>query len=292
MIERQQIQHFLAMCRHLNFSRAARECHISQPALTKSIRKLEATLGGDLFRREGSLTHVTDLAKAVSGHLQTIYEHERMAIRAAQDYLRMERSVVEIGILVTIGPQRFAHILQDFGNRFPGVEMRIAEGRLEPLAEKLMAGEIDVAILSKAMNFDERIDLVPLYKEQFVVIFKPGHRFEALNGVTLADVLQEPYLDRLACEFRNAMLAICEDRSLSISCQHRSEREDWIQGLVAANLGVALLPEFSVAAHGLKTRPLIDPPLKREIVLATVAGRRFSPPVAELLKSVKRVRWQ
>ncbi len=73
-MEMHQVRYFLAVARALNFTRAAEECNVTQPSLTRAIQKLEDELGGLLFRRERSLTHLTDLGRAVQPHLQRTYE--------------------------------------------------------------------------------------------------------------------------------------------------------------------------------------------------------------------------
>ena len=72
-MEMHQVRYFLAVCEALNFTRAAEACHVAQPSLTTAIKKLEAELGGELFRRERSRTHLTDLGKLMRPHLETIY---------------------------------------------------------------------------------------------------------------------------------------------------------------------------------------------------------------------------
>ena len=71
----------------------------------------------------------------------------------------------------------------------------------------------------------------------------------------------------------------------------RSEREDWIQIMVMAGMGICFMPEFSAVLPGLMTRPICDPPVTRTIHLATVAGRRFSPAVATFVKAIDRYQW-
>ena len=69
-MEMHQVRYFLAVARVLNFTRAAEECHVAQPSLTRAIKQLEAELGGDLFRRERNLTHLTDLGQRMLPMLQ------------------------------------------------------------------------------------------------------------------------------------------------------------------------------------------------------------------------------
>jgi DNA-binding transcriptional LysR family regulator len=82
-MEMQEIRHFLAISRTLNFTKAAEECHVSQPALTRAIRKIEEELGGLLFSREPNNIHMTDLGRLIEPHLTEIMAHAGEARRTA-----------------------------------------------------------------------------------------------------------------------------------------------------------------------------------------------------------------
>jgi LysR family transcriptional regulator, hydrogen peroxide-inducible genes activator len=131
----------------------------------------------------------------------------------------------------------------------------------------------------------------PLYRERFVVAFPPGHRFDSQNGVRLADVDGESYLLRINCEYKDQLRTLREERGIELRHVYRSEREDWIQTMVMAGIGIAFLPEYSVILPGLQTRPLLEPEVVREVSLVTVAGRRFSPAVATFVRALKSYRW-
>ena len=80
-MEMHQARYFLAVCETLNFTRAAEQCHVAQPSLTKAIKKLEDELGGELFRRERARTHLTDLGRMMKPHLEQVVESAQRATR-------------------------------------------------------------------------------------------------------------------------------------------------------------------------------------------------------------------
>src|SRR3954454_18713418 len=88
-MEMHQIRYFLAVCLTLNFTRAAEQCHVTQPALTRAIQKLEEELGGLLFRRERKLTHLTDLGNLVRPQLEQILKQSEQAHSAAKSFLQL-----------------------------------------------------------------------------------------------------------------------------------------------------------------------------------------------------------
>lgn len=91
-MEMHQVRYFLAVSETLNFTRAAELCHVSQPALTKAIKRLEEELGGELFRRERNLTHLTDLGRLMKPHLETILRANEAARADAEDFHSLERA--------------------------------------------------------------------------------------------------------------------------------------------------------------------------------------------------------
>ena len=106
-MEMHQVRYFLAVCDTLNFTRAAKRCHVSQPALTRAIKKLEEELGGPLFRRERTLTHLTDLGRMMKPHLAQSLACARAALVTAQDFRRLEKAPLNLGIMSPARQRRF-----------------------------------------------------------------------------------------------------------------------------------------------------------------------------------------
>lgn len=178
----------------------------------------------------------------------------------------------------TVGHIRLARFLAQFEHTHEGVELTVTEDVLSDLAAKLREGEVDVAILNGMGDLGETVHLHELYTERYVVIFPPDHRLSACDAIRLADLSDESYIDRLACEMRELVMEVCKEKSIHLYARFRSEREDWVQAMVLARIGFAFMPEYSVSLPGLLQRPLIDPPVERHVCLATVSlGIRSLP---------------
>jgi DNA-binding transcriptional LysR family regulator len=290
-MEMHQIRYFLAVCETLNFTRAAERCNVTQPALTRAIQKLEEEVGALLFRRERNLTHLTDLGRLMRPHLEQVLGGAETAKQAAKGFLKLDDAPLNLGVMCTIGPQRFMGFLAEFRQRHPGVELTLLESVPQRLSDLLMEGKLDVAVMAQPGTFAERFDVRPLYLERFVIAFPAGHRFEQRNALAVQDVDGENYLSRINCEYRDLLAQLCAERGATVHRVYRSEREDWIQTMVAAGLGVCFMPEYSASHPGIVSRPVVDPPVEREVSLITVAGRRFSPAVAAFVDAVRRYEW-
>lgn len=290
-MEMHEIRYVLAVCETLNFTRAAERCNVSQPALTRAVQKVEAELGGLLFRRERNLTHLTDLGRLLKPKLEEIYREAEAVKRTAKSFLALESAALKVGVMCTIGPLRFIGFLNRFRIDNPGIELTLVEGVPDRLSELLLAGEIDVALMAQPQAFDERLDARTLYREAFVVACSHGHRLAQKNAVALEDLDGEAYLLRINCEYRDRISELCQDHGSKLKHVWRSEREDWILTMVAGGMGVCFLPEYSATVPGVVTRRVADPEIVREVAIVTVAGRRFSPAVAAFVKASRAYRW-
>ncbi len=103
-MELHQIRYFLATAETLNFTRAAERCAVTQPALTKAIKKLEEELGGPLFGRERNHTHLTELGRAMRERLNVVHHGASAAKAAARKILNREKARLHVGVMCTIGP--------------------------------------------------------------------------------------------------------------------------------------------------------------------------------------------
>ncbi|HVY98046.1 MAG TPA: LysR family transcriptional regulator [Dongiaceae bacterium] len=290
-MEMHQIRYFLAVCSTLNFTRAAEQCNVTQPALTRAIQKLEEELGGLLFRRERKLTHLTDLGNLVRPQLELILKQSEQARTTAQSFLQLRDAPLRLGVMCTIGPVRFVSFLSRFGSDHPGIEVSLTENVPESLIGMLMDGSLDIAITTAPEEPNERLDFRRLYEERFVVAFPPGHRYEAMSAVPIKEIAGEAYLSRANCEYYERLENVLAEQMVTVEDVFRSEREDWIQIMVMAGMGICFMPEFSAVLPGLCTRPIVDPPVMRTVHLATVAGRRFSPAVGTFIKAIDRYQW-
>src|SRR5438552_8958680 len=140
------IRYFLAVSETLNFTRAAEACNVTQPALSRAVQQLEEEVGGQLFRRERNLTHLTDLGMLMRPRLQQIMATVGEVRREARQFLTLENAQIRAGIMCTVGPMRFTGLLADFQMRYPGISLELVEGMPSTLAEKLERGEVDVAV--------------------------------------------------------------------------------------------------------------------------------------------------
>ena len=290
-MEMHQVRYFLAVCETLNFTRAADHCGVAQPSLTRAIKKLEDELGGELFRRERSRTHLTDLGRLVKPHLESIYTASEAALVEAQDFQTLDKAPLRLGVMCTIGPGRLVGFFERLRRELPTLDLSLVERPGQQLIDEMMEGALDVALIGLP-SFPDRLDTRPLYAERYVIGFPSGHRFESMSAVPLKELDREDYLLRVDCEFMDHFDELGLPKPFEVNVKYSSEREDWIQAMILAGMGCSVMPEYLPLLPGLGTRALIEPEVHREIRLVTVAGRRFSPAVRAVSEAARRHDWQ
>ena len=290
-MELHEIRYLLAVGETRSFTKAAAACHVTQPALTRAIRKLEDELGGPLVSRERGNIHLTDLGRLLEPSLREMIVQASQAKRTAEGFLRLQGAPVRLGVMCSIGPVRFTGFLNRFRVSHPGVELTLTEGVSSGLKDLLRSGDIDVAVISDPDGFEPPHLARVLYEEPFALACGPTHPFTSRPALRPEDLEGQIYLQRIHCEYRDRLAQILADRGVEIRRAHRSEREDWIQSMVAADMGVCFLPSFSAMIPGLTLVPFVDPAVTREVCVVTIDRRPPSPPIAALLSALGRYAW-
>jgi DNA-binding transcriptional LysR family regulator len=290
-MEMQQVRYFVALAGTLNFTRAAEQCNVSQPALTRAIQQLEHELGGPLFHRERGNTHLSELGRMMLPYLQSVEESCRAARDQARAVKRLEQATLTIGTMCTIGPQLVSDLLVRFRTQHPNVEVRVIDTGAPEMLEKLQKGDLEVAIVGVPEELPDSLHQLPIFEENFVILLPPNHRLCASNPIRAADLDQEPYVSRSNCEVFEPVRQALVGRGVFLRQVFSSPRDDWVQGMIKAGLGLGFFPEFSVTDPDLVVRPLIEPSFTRTIYLATVRGRPHSPAVGAFVQEARRYPW-
>ncbi len=281
-----QIKYFVALCDSLNFTRAAEHCNVAQPSLTRAIKQLEDELGGALFHRERANSHLTELGRLMEPHLRQVLSEIEAAKDRARSARDLDQTTLTLGVMCTIGPTKLLELVANYRSKYPNVNLLVRDARGQDLQDMLLQGDLEVALFGLPEGIDERLHMIPLFEERFVITFAPGHRFEQLPVVRGADLTGEPYVARVNCEFTSyaGSRLLAAGGGTGAEVIYRSEREDWCLAMIGAGLGFGFTPEYAIEIPGIQTRPLIDPALSRTVNVATVRGRPYSPAVGAFVR--------
>src|SRR5579883_1723484 len=166
-MEMHQIRYFLALAEALHFSRAADRCNVSQPSLSRAIRKLEEEMGGALFERRPGSVHLTELGRHLQSHFQRALDYISAIKDEAAAFLTFRERNLRIGIMSAVFHPQFAFVLSKLSDRFPRVTLHIERGSADHLQSRLLSGEIDIAILCRRSVRAENVSISVLYEEKY-----------------------------------------------------------------------------------------------------------------------------
>jgi DNA-binding transcriptional LysR family regulator len=291
-MEMQQVRYFVTLAQVLNFTRASELCNVSQPALTRAIQQLEHELGGPLFHRERGNTHLSELGRMMEPYLATIHEQSKAAKEHALAAGRLDEATLTIGAMCTIGPQLITDLIIRFRTAHPNVELVVVDGSGPAMIEKLEQGELEIAIVGVPDELPETLHQLPIFEEPFVIVLPPNHRLCAHNPIRAAQLHEEPYVSRSNCEVFAPVRKDLNSRGIFMRKVFSSTRDDWVQGMIEAGLGLGFFPEYAVTNPNLVVRVLVEPGYTRTIYLATVRGRPHSAAVGAFVQEARRYPWQ
>lgn len=287
-----QIRYFLTVADTLNFTSAANACAVSQPALSKAIRNLEETLGADLFDRSTQQVALTEFSRTMRVHFERIEEIRRKALEAAKIATTKSIEPPDVGVMCTVGPARFSRFLESIRHEHPHIGVTLHDVTPAIIPELLLSGGLDCVICARAAKHDQRFKVLDLFQEKMVVAFAPGHRFAEHDTVPLSEIVKEPYLDRLHCEYRDDFMAYTKGSGLTLDVVLRSEREDWIRELLTLGLGVCVLPASSAASPAIDHRPIRDEITLRSLELVMTADAAMAPVLSDFCDAAANFDWR
>lgn len=290
-MEMHQVRYFLAVARTLNFTRAAEESNVTQPSLTRAIQKLEEEFGGELFRRERALTHLTDLGRMMLPFLERAHEAAQAAKNLAKGVGKATVAPLTLGVAAVLRGRHLNDALEEVGGALPGFQLKICTGDAEHLLQDLLKGDLDVLILAEPRDAHERLDVVELFRQLYAVAARSDH---------MVAVAETPALDHLSgigwvelggdvcAEFRE----VCMAGAVEPDFRHRAGTAADAAQMVEAGLGCALLPRDQRLPDGVVFVEVTGLEIARRVVLATVAGRRRAPAADAFIRAIKARGWR
>ncbi|MBI1170968.1 LysR family transcriptional regulator [bacterium] len=286
-MEMHQIKYFLAVTRTLNFTRAADQCNVTQPSLTRAIQKLEDEFGGLLFNRERSLTHLTELGRMVLPHLEQTYEAAEAAASLASSLGRAEVTPLVIGIARGLQSRALGEVLAAVARALPGLTLDLRNGTSEHLIEAALKGGIDLLLIALPETLHERLETWPLYQQRYEMATWAD---DGAPRPAAAEAAGRIWLD-CADDATALWRAVAGRLGLAPEFRHRVAGPDLAPDLVALRLGHAILPE-GTQAPGLRMVGFRDLELCQTIGLAAVAGRRRGRAAEAVVRAARARAWQ
>ena len=290
-MEMQQVRYFITLAKTLNFTRAAEECNVSQPSLTRAIHLLEAELGGELLRRERRQSHLTDLGQRMLPLMQQCYDAALAAKNLATAMKKNQIAPVSIAVSPTINISLFMAQLNELSRAYPGVQLKIKRSGGDEIGRLLKDGEAEIAIAGPLPDSWERLDQWPIREEQFDLIVNREHPLAKRDTVPVAELKGERFLRRTGCEMSAIVTRALAMHDVHAEDAHEVESEQDFFALLESNFGLAVGPATGSLPDKLVRRMIEGVDVKRSITIYGIAGRRRSPAGATLLNLLRATDW-
>jgi DNA-binding transcriptional LysR family regulator len=286
-----QVRYFLAVARTLNFTRAAEECNVAQPSLTRAIKLLEGELGGDLFRRERPKAMLTPLGERMFPLLKQCYDSAQSARALAALVNDGEVGTLKIAVSSTIELGLILSQVNELRKSFNEIELKILRGTGPQLVEYLKAGEAELGIAASIGAAWDRLDSWKLFDESFDMVFNRTHRLASQEEISLDDLKPERFLLRSHCEKCDELAELLRAKGLNADHRHEVSSDQDLVALLEANIGIGFLPRTVSAPQSLVRTAVKDIDLGRTICLYGVAGRQRTPVASTFMKMLRAANW-
>ncbi len=276
-MEFHQLRYVCAIAETGSFSRAAEHCQITQPSLSQQVLKLEEELGAKLFDRLGRSVRLTEAGRAFLPHARTILDQVGTARSSVAKKKEDFTGSVSVGVIPTIAPYLIPHYTAAFARKYPDAKLRIIEDMTPSLVESLRDLSIDIAILALPLRHKD-LEIYPLRTEPLFAVLPKDHPRAGDDSIAIKDLRKESFvLLRDGHCFRDLSIATCNRGRISPTIAFESGQFSSLLGMVAAGVGVTLVPEMAVDRNaGCSFIRLSDARATRTIVAATLRGRSLN----------------
>ena len=256
-----ELKYIVAVARERHFGKAAEACFVSQPTLSVAIKKLEEELELKIFERNATEISVTPLGEEIVRQAQTVLEQAASIKEIAKRGKDPLAGPLRLGVIYTIGPYLLPDLVRHVIDRTPQMPLMLQENFTVKLLEQLRLGEIDCAILAEPFP-DTNLAIAPLYDEPFLAALPHTHPLAKQAHITNEELKRETMLllGTGHC-FRDHVLEVCPEFARfsndteGIRKSFEGSSLETIKHMVAAGMGVTLVPRLSVPASALDGAP-------------------------------------
>jgi LysR family hydrogen peroxide-inducible transcriptional activator len=255
------LRYLVAVAHHRHFGRAAEACFVSQPTLSTQIKKLEDFLGVTLIERSHRHVMLTPVGEAVVAQAERILRGVDDLVQTAEQYRDPLGGDLRLGIIPTVAPYLLPRILPSIRKALPKLNIKLTEGQTSVITRMLREGELDAVIVALPVE-EEHVRAVPLYVEPFYFAASKQHPKADRKSVSLDDLEDEQVLllEDGHC-LRDQALSVCKGHRAVENTNFRATSIETLRQMVAANVGITLMPELAV---GPKTGPVRYIPFRGE----------------------------
>lgn len=281
------LQYFVKLAELKHFSKAAAACFVSQPTLSTQIRKLEEELEVTLVERAPRQVMLTQVGEDIAHrarHVLRDIEHIKTAARRSKN---PATGNLKLAIFPTLAPYLLPHVIPGIRQKYPQLRLQLAEEKTEDILKMLDQGHMDAGILALPIE-QHGLEMVTLFEEPFVMAMPSSHPLSDQQTITMQDLEGEELLllEEGHC-LREHALSVCDLAGAHERVDFHATSMETLRQMVAANVGMTLMPMLSVKppiplTENISLRPFAAPVPSRTLALVW----RSSSPLGSFLREL------
>jgi DNA-binding transcriptional LysR family regulator len=290
-VDVQALRVFVEVARREGFTRASETLHLTQPAISKTVKALEEELGTTLLLRERRKVRLTEAGRLVLERAQGILDGLRVIEEEVVELTALRRGRLRIGIPPIVGVVFFPPLLAEFHRAYPGVSLELREEGSHHIEALVMTGELDVGAI--VLPTDEKaFGTMPFVRDDLRAVVHPDHPLARRRSVELRELSDTPFvLYRPEFALHGHILEACARAGFRPTVVSESSHWDFIVAMVAANIGVALLPNTicrRLSPRQVRAIKMTEPRIPWHVAMIWRRDRHASPATRAWLDLARR----
>lgn len=283
-MEWEQLEYFQTLARMQHVTKAAKSLSITQPALSRSIARLENHLGVPLFDRQGRSISLNQYGHIFLRRVQAMMKEYTEGKEEIQALLKPDQGVVSLGFLHTLGTTLVPDLIGSFQQEYPNISFQLKQNHSYWLLERLKSGDLDLCLLA-SIKPENPIQWIKLWSEELFVFVPNDRPLASRESITLNEIAGERFiLLKKGYALRMTVDELFEKANIQPNIMFEGEEATTAAGFVAAGLGISILPDLKGLDQSKITKIRVSwPECQRVIGIAWIKGR-FLSPVAETFK--------
>lgn len=287
LMEWQQLEYFQKLANIQHMTRAAELLSISQPALSRSIARLEDELGVPLFERQGRSIILNRYGAMFLKRVNNIMQEYQDGLHEIQELVDPNRGEVSLGFLHTLGTNVVPDLIRLFRKEFPDIHFQLIQNHTHTQLKQLKSGELDLSLLA-AMEVEKPIQWTELWRDELYLIVPIYHPLAMKKSITLKELADESFiLLKKGYALRITVDEIFEKVGITPKITFVGDEVGTVAGFVANGLGFSLLPDGEeINPRKIAKIHISDVKCERIIGMAWAEGRYLSPAAKQFQKFI------
>lgn len=280
-MEFRQLQYFIEVAKREHVTEAAHELHVAQSAVSRQIANLESELGIQLFIREGRNVKLTAVGKILSDHATAALQEIDKAKRKIAEFLDPEHGTIRVGFTSSLAANPLPTVISAFRSRYPDIGFQLKQGAYKQLIDSVARGDIDLAFLGPVPTHEKNVKSHIFFAEKIMALLPAKHPLAKQQTIRLNELQNDTFV-LFPPDFilREIAVNACAQVGFQPKISFEGEDIDAIKGLVAAGLGVTLLPEVTLIDNMPRETvriPLSEPNVTRTVGIIIPNNRELPP---------------